>query len=118
MSERSQQVVLEGQKSTQREVLSGVPQGAVLGPLLFLVFINDSTDVEKTSDAMLFADNCLFYRHIILLGTTKTQLTSRLTFLHLRTRKPSGRCVSTQKNAQSSESPQTSLSGEHLIQAT
>ena len=64
LSERSQQVVLESQKSTQREVLSGVPQGTVLGPLLFLVFINDLPAVVNTSIAGLFADDCLLYRHI------------------------------------------------------
>ena len=55
---------VKGQTSTQNEVPSGVPQGTVLGPLLFLVFINDLPDVIKTSVASVFADDCLLYRHI------------------------------------------------------
>ena len=64
LSGRSQHVILEGQKSSQKEVLSGIPQGTVLGPLLFLAFINDLQDVVKTSDARLFSDDCLLYWHI------------------------------------------------------
>ena len=108
LSGRSQQVVLEGQKSSQKEVLSGVSQGTVLGPLLFLAFINDLPDVVKTSDARLFADDCLLYRHI---RNDKTQWTSRLTLLLSRNGKPSGRCVFIQRNAQSSESAPTRASG-------
>ena len=63
LSGRSQQVILEGQNS-RKDVLSGVPQGTVLGPLLFLAFINDLPEVVKTSEARLFADDCLLYRQI------------------------------------------------------
>ena len=63
LTERSQRVVLEGKASSISAVSSGVPQGSVLGPLLFLVFINDMPDVVK-SNIRLFADDALLYRAI------------------------------------------------------
>jgi len=63
LSNRKQQVVLEGTKSDQDNVISGVPQGTVLGPLLFLAYINDMPDCTS-SDIRLFADDSLMYRAI------------------------------------------------------
>ena len=62
LSQRTQQVLLDGSCSSQADVISGVPQGTVLGPLLFLAFINDLPDAVSHSDPRLFADDCLLYR--------------------------------------------------------
>ena len=56
LSGRFQRVVLNGQTSSRRPVLAGVPQGSILGPLLFLVYINDLPDGLK-SNTKLFADD-------------------------------------------------------------
>ena len=63
LSGRTQQVVLEGQASDSVIVLSGVPQGLVLGPILFLIFINDLPDNTRSS-VRLFAEDCVLYRNI------------------------------------------------------
>ena len=57
LTNRKQEVVLEGKHSSRSEVISGVSQGTVLGPRLFLVFINDITK-NTSSNARLFADDC------------------------------------------------------------
>ena len=56
LSARLQRVILNGQTSSWRPVLAGVPQGSILGPLLFLVYINDLPNGLK-SNAKLFADD-------------------------------------------------------------
>jgi hypothetical protein len=63
LTQRSQRVVIDGQSSEWVPVTSGVPQGTVLGPLLFLTFIND-IPTGITSKLRLFADDCLIYRSI------------------------------------------------------
>ena len=63
LSKCSQQVVLDGQASDPVPVLSGVPQGSFLAPILFLIFIYDLTDKIK-STVRLFADDCVLYRNI------------------------------------------------------
>ena len=59
---RKQSVVVDGTQSSLIDVVSGVPQGTVLGPLLFLLHINDLPSVVS-SKVRLFADNCLIYRN-------------------------------------------------------
>ena len=63
LSGRSQQVVLDGQASDPVPVLSGVPQGSVLGLILFLIFINDLPYNIKSS-VRLFADDCVLFKNI------------------------------------------------------
>ena len=63
LSGRSQKVVLDGQASDPVPVLSGVPQRSVLGPILFLIFINDLPENIRSS-VRLFADDCVLYRNI------------------------------------------------------
>ena len=63
LSERSQKVVLDGQASDPVPVLSGVPQGSVLGPVLFFIFINDLSENIRSS-VRLFADDCVLYWNI------------------------------------------------------
>ena len=54
-------VIVDGKKSRHVPVKSGIPQGTVLGPLHFLIYINDIGD-NITSSLRLFADDCLLYR--------------------------------------------------------
>ena len=63
LDNRTQYVTCNGFQSSRVNVISGVPQGSVLGPLLFLVYINDLPDCV-TSSCSLFADDCLLYRPI------------------------------------------------------
>ena len=63
LKDRTMKVVVEGEQSKSVTVESGVPQGTVLGPLMFLCHINDLPDVVR-SQVKLFADDCLLYRQI------------------------------------------------------
>ena len=60
---RTQYVTCNSFRSSTANVVSGVLQGTVLGPLVFLVYINDLPDCV-TSSCSLFADDCLLYRSI------------------------------------------------------
>ena len=66
LTNRLQRVVVNGEFSTWHKVLSGVPQGTVLGPHLFLLFFNDIYNVGHPGGVTrLFADDCLIYRNIV-----------------------------------------------------
>ena len=60
---RTQRVMVEGVLSKEVDVISGVPQGTVLGPLMFLIYINNINQ-NIQSLVRLFADDCVLYRVI------------------------------------------------------
>ena len=61
---RHQQVLVDNHLSRKEEVLSGVPQGTVLGPLLFLIYINDLEEATKNSILRIFADDSKLVKEI------------------------------------------------------
>ena len=63
LSKRTQVVSVNGTESEVGTVLSGVPQGSVLGPLLFVIYINDMLD-SVSSGGLLFADDMKLFREI------------------------------------------------------
>ena len=64
LTNRRQKVILGNAHSSLVDVSSGVPQGTVLGPILFLIYINDLPDCVRYSTIRLFADDCIIYRPI------------------------------------------------------
>ena len=57
LSHRSQIVNYEGEKSKEEQILFGVPQGSILGPLLFLIHANDLHQQIQKSDIIMYADD-------------------------------------------------------------
>ena len=63
LTDRRQRVVVDGEVSNWKSVFSGVPQGSLLGPLLFLIYINDLDD-NITSNVLKFADDTKVFRKV------------------------------------------------------
>ena len=74
---RKQRVVLNGQSSSWADVTAGVPQGSILGPLLFLIYINDLAD-GLSSIAKLFADDTSLFSVVHNANTTAKELNNDL----------------------------------------
>ena len=77
LSNRFQRVVLNGQCSSWSSVLAGVPQGSILGPLLFLVYINDLPE-NLQSTVKLFADDTSLFSTVYEPNISASQLESDL----------------------------------------
>ena len=77
LSNREQRVVLNGVESSWEPIESGVPQGSVLGPLLFLIYINDLTD-NISSNMRLFADDSSLFVRVRDVNESYHKLTTDL----------------------------------------
>ena len=74
---RKQRVVLHGQTSSWADVNAGVPQGSILGPLLFLIYVNDLAD-GLSSNAKLFPDDTSLFSVVHDANTTAKELNNDL----------------------------------------
>ena len=77
LSYRKQRVVLNGQHSSWDNVNAGVPQGSILGPLLFLIYINDLSN-NLSSNCKLFADDTSLFSVVNNIHTSATTLSQDL----------------------------------------
>ena len=73
LSDRKQCVVVDGVKSPFLDINAGVPQGSRLGPLLFIIYINDIVN-DLESDILVFADDC----SLLASGCDPTQTAEQL----------------------------------------
>ena len=71
---RRQYVSIDGATSTHRGVTYGVPQGSILGPLLFIIYINDIPEINKLAKFILYADDA----NIIVTGTNISEVEEKL----------------------------------------
>jgi hypothetical protein len=80
LSNRYQYVVYNGQTSTSRQITTGIPQGSILGPLLFLLYINDLKTSLNEDTPILFADDATLtyanYSLPTLINTVNSELAS------------------------------------------
>ena len=81
LSNRKQRVVLNGSYSEYSIIKSGVPQDSVLGPLLFLIYINNLESNIK-SNIKSFADNIMLFSIVIDPGISAKELNHELDIIH------------------------------------
>ena len=66
LKDRAQKVVIHGAFSQQLHMISGVPQGSVLGPILFIIYINDLSNIfSQDVSSKYFADDAKLYTEIL-----------------------------------------------------
>ena len=77
LTNRQQRVILNGQSSSRLDINAGVPQGSVLGPLLFLIYINDLSD-NLISVSKLFADDTSIFSTVLDINKSSEDLNKDL----------------------------------------
>ncbi|CAD6221967.1 GSCOCG00011676001-RA-CDS, partial [Cotesia congregata] len=80
LTDRCFEVTVNGSLSTKRKIRAGVPQGSVIGPKLFNIYLNDIPTFQKTSTA-LFADDTAIYAHSFSAITAAKQLQIHINIL-------------------------------------
>ena len=64
LTNRKQTVSVDGVKASLRNINTGLPQGSILGPLLFIVYMNDLVNLNTGEQILIYADDTVvFYRH-------------------------------------------------------
>ena len=82
LSNRKQYVFFNGESSSLKDITCGVPQGSVLGPILFLIYINDLPNSSKFFEFFLFADDTNIYYEADSLDKLELTLNKGLKELH------------------------------------
>ena len=70
LTDRKQYVNIDGHKSTTKQLKYSVPQGSILGPLLFIIYINDIPNIHKLAKFILYADDA----NIIITGANMHEI--------------------------------------------
>ena len=84
LSDRLQKTIIDGTSFSLVPVTSGVPQGTVLGPFLFLIYINDQPDYIQYSTLRLFADDCILHICIDQYNLKPTLFSFKKTLIHFQ----------------------------------
>ena len=74
LTKRSQVCVVEGHTFLAKEIVCGVPQGSILGPLMFLLYINDLPECLENTTPAMYADNTQIYAS----STSSSKLVTKL----------------------------------------
>ena len=82
LTERKQYIHLNGTNSETKNILCGVPQGSVLGPMLFLLYINDLPNISRKLKKILFADDTNIYYESSDLKKLEATVNKELEKLH------------------------------------